>query len=46
MSPLLLAVAAPLAFAGAAFATPSERARPWLVDPLPQAGGQRLAFLR
>jgi hydrogenase-4 component F len=31
MSPVLLAVAAPLAFAGAAFATPSERVRPWLI---------------
>ena len=31
MSPLLLAVALPLAFALAAFATPSERVRPWLV---------------
>jgi hydrogenase-4 component F len=31
MSVLLIAVAAPLAFALAAFATPSERLRPWLI---------------
>jgi hydrogenase-4 component F len=35
VSPLLLAVALPLAFAAVAFAMPSERARPWL---LPAAG--------
>jgi hydrogenase-4 component F len=31
MSPLLFAVAMPLAFALAAFAVPSERVRPWLI---------------
>ena len=31
MSPLLLAVALPLAFALVAFAIPSERVRPWLI---------------
>jgi hydrogenase-4 component F len=42
MSPLLLAVAVPLAFALVALATPSERARPWL---LPMAAFAQLPML-
>jgi hydrogenase-4 component F len=41
MSALWLAVASPLAFALLAFATPSERARPWL---LPAAAAVQLAL--
>ena len=42
MSPLLLAVALPLAFALVALATPSERVRPWWI---PVAAAAQLPLL-